>query len=623
MPTVLPYHEPTLINLLIFSSFIYLLNIIRVGADFLVHGGIVAEIALGIVFGSPLTGLLHIDWEATFTIFGYIGLVLVVFEGGLSSNLRMLFRNLPLSLVCAITGIILPIALSFASLYAGFGYRPLEAFAAGAALSSDSLGTTLAALNSAAKSSATAIERTNSVMSDPQAVAESLPIARTLSPTHRADTSATLTALSPSPTSLKQSRIGTVLISAAIIDDVLGLIVAAVMPALALVQSPTSNLGGDSIIWPVVRPLLSSILMACISPIVCRFVLRPLFWYHGVGERWCAPSRSDKPWSFTRLSERGWGSITHADSVKLFLMVAMLSAMSTIAHYTGTSVLFGAYITGLMLTYIAQPPAPSQCADTDVTSYAYSEEKRSVERREIDLSFEATFVRLVGPLQEYVLLPLFFASIGFAIPFLDLWRPVMIWRGIVYSILMCLAKLAVGVPILLYGPYLHYSPLFWAAFRRRASSSLSNVRATLPFSSHRADRTAPRDEERFPRSSTLTVRDPGIQEKNHAIDADATSLGSNDPIRVPSTHRAATSIPAAAFMGAAMVARGEIGLLIAQLARGGSEHAPGGSGVEGVLSEEPFLLCIWAILLCTLVGPVALGYFVRRWGPRLNSGIWA
>lgn len=81
MSAVLPYHEPTLIHLLVFSSFLYLLNIIRIAADFLIHGGIVAEITLGIIFGSPLAGLLHIDWEATFTVLGYIGLVLVVFEG--------------------------------------------------------------------------------------------------------------------------------------------------------------------------------------------------------------------------------------------------------------------------------------------------------------------------------------------------------------------------------------------------------------------------------------------------------------------------------------------------------------------------------------------------------------
>ena len=36
--------------------------------------------------------------------------------------------------------------------------------------------------------------------------------------------------------------------------------------------------------------------------------------------------------------------------------------------------------------------------------------------------------------------PLFFASIGFAIPFVDLWTGERIWKGIVYTLLMALAK---------------------------------------------------------------------------------------------------------------------------------------------------------------------------------------
>ena len=45
----------------------------------------------------------------------------------------------------------MPIALSFALLTKGYGYSPLVAFAAGAALSSTSLGTTLAALSSVSR----------------------------------------------------------------------------------------------------------------------------------------------------------------------------------------------------------------------------------------------------------------------------------------------------------------------------------------------------------------------------------------------------------------------------------------------------------------------------------------
>ena len=76
-------------------------------------------------------------------------------------------------------------------------------------------------------------------------------------------------------------------------------------------------------------------------------------------------------------------------------------------------------------------------------------------------------------------------------------------------------------------------------------------------------------------------------------------------------------------MGIAMVARGEIGLLIAQVARGpepSSDSSP--FGRNGLLGEEPFLVCIWAILLCTLVGPIGIGFVVRRWETRIRGSMW-
>ena len=42
--------------------------------------------------------------------------------------------------------------------------------------------------------------------------------------------------------------------------------------------------------------------------------------------------------------------------------------------------------------------------------------------------------------QKYLMEPLFFASIGFAIPFVELWTGERIWKGIVYALLMAFAK---------------------------------------------------------------------------------------------------------------------------------------------------------------------------------------
>lgn len=68
-----------------------------------------------------------------------------------------------------------------------------------------------------------------------------------------------------------------------------------------------------------------------------------------------------------------------------------------------------------------------------------------------------------------------------------------------------------------------------------------------------------------------------------------------------------------------MVSRGEIGLLIAEIAHQGG----GPTDSAGLLDEEAFLICIWAILLCTLIGPVGVGFVVRRWGREITDGVWA
>ncbi|KAI0637599.1 hypothetical protein C8Q77DRAFT_1086796 [Trametes polyzona] len=595
MPSAIPYEEPPLIRLLVLSSFIYLLNVVRVSADFLFHGGVIAEIALGIIYGSPLAALLPAQWEETFTALGYIGLVLVVFEGGLSSNLPTLLSNLPLSTVCALVGIAMPIALSFALLNAGFGYTPLEAFAAGAALSSTSLGTTLAALNSVVHDPTTASP------SDPatEAANTSLPVTR--SPSLARDPSTSTVG------SLQQSRIGTVLISAAIIDDVVGLVIAAVIPALASAQSETSQTSRGNLAWTIIRPLLSSLLIAAIAPLVSRFVLRPLFWYRGWGERWCAPARVDKPWGAHMLARLGgtWGSQRHADAIKLFLMVGVLSAMAAISYYTGTSILYGTYMAGLILTYISKP-RPSSGSSSEYESNHAREHQRGD-----DLSFETAFSRTIGPIQEHVLLPLFFASIGFAIPFLDLWDPQIIWRGVIYSILMCIAKLAVGLPILFHEP----SQRAATYLIRRARSSITALirtgsairftylRRSTQGSSSRNSTSTPESKDGAKTRACVSV----------SPTADNNASGPANP-----QQPLLASVPAATFMGIAMVARGEIGLLIAQLARGDDTNDK-----PGLLGTESFLLCIWAILLCTLVGPVSLGFVVRKWGAQITAGRWA
>lgn len=60
-----------------------------------------------------------------------------------------------------------------------------------------------------------------------------------------------------------------------------------------------------------------------------------------------------------------------------------------------------------------------------------------------------------------------------------------------------------------------------------------------------------------------------------------------------------------------MVARGEIGYLIASIAETNGifsqQHSSSGGG-----SSQIYLVVIWAITLCTFVGPMSVGTLVRR-----------
>lgn len=110
----------------------------------------------------------------------------------------------------ALCGILFPIAVSLLVLHFGFGYTTLQAFGAGVSLCSTSLGTTLALLR----------------------------------PEHR------------------QTRTGAVLMSAALLDDIAGLVLAAIIQSLPFKGSSLPFHG-----TPIARPILVSFVFAFGTPL--------------------------------------------------------------------------------------------------------------------------------------------------------------------------------------------------------------------------------------------------------------------------------------------------------------------------------------------------------------------
>jgi hypothetical protein len=77
----LPYHEPDIITILTQSAFLLVLNIVNHILDNLIFCGLVGQIFVGIAWGTPGGKLLSEEAERVIVQLGYIGLILLVYEG--------------------------------------------------------------------------------------------------------------------------------------------------------------------------------------------------------------------------------------------------------------------------------------------------------------------------------------------------------------------------------------------------------------------------------------------------------------------------------------------------------------------------------------------------------------
>lgn len=402
----------------------------------------------------------------------------------MSTRLDLLKANITLSILGAVTGVIFPIAFSYLILFLGFGYGAVETFIIGAALSTTSLGTTFAVISSASKS-----------------------------------------------VDLSQTRVGAVLVSAAVIDDVTGLVMSSVIHDLGEMSSGDSaNLG-----WLIGRPIVASAAMAILTPILTKWVFAPVF---------------------QKFIEHHFAKFDHLSNITLMILV--LSAFISIASYAGTSVLFGAFLAGTFLTYL-----PSKHPEGPFVVMSREEGERSKHKSP---TFVHTFECYCLDAQQYVLAPLFFASIGFAIPFLDLWTGEAVWRGIVYTLLMLFCKFIVG----------SWLPI-WSAIKHDPKKAEE--------SSQKAS------SEGNGRSLERTTSSPYSPSRSAALKS---------------------SLSPALVLGMAMVARGEIGLLIVEIGYNNTSY----------VSSDGFITAIWAILLNTIIGPVCVGLLIKYKGDAIGSGPW-
>ncbi|EHA56027.1 hypothetical protein MGG_08252 [Pyricularia oryzae 70-15] len=551
-PSSLPYHEPSITTIIILSGFLILLNAINYGLDKLVYCGLIGQVFLGIAWGTPGAGWLSEEMEHSIVQLGYLGLILVVYEGGLSTDFRSLKANLLLSTAVAITGIALPMAFSFA-LASMLGASPLQAFTAGAALCSTSLGTTFTVLGTSG---------------------------------------------------LVTTRMGVVLTSAAMMDDVVGLI-------MVQVVSNLSGSAGNFEPVTVIRPVFVSLGLTVLLPLLCRFLIRP-------GTLHLNAARIKSPGSsLDRLLRLPQTSLTIHTGCLLGLVI--------VGTYAGTSGLLSAYVAGASIswwdsevphvpTHTAQEkqhepptkqtnePKSNQATESGVLAGPPASGQRQLPDESVRNSGTEIYEHYYSKAVSIILSPFFFASIGFSVPISQMFSGPIVWKGVVYTLLMILGKLICGVWLLSF-----VSPLrSLQRLVRTLSRSGHEVSIVTPGAQCTQDVPRPSNEQA---ASGTQPTDPSHNTPERAAMAETQSTDSPTNNASPDPEMPISTYPAC-ILGCAMVARGEIGFLISALAE--STGIFSGQAGAPERPSELFLIVTWAITLCTIIGPLCVGLLVNR-----------
>jgi Kef-type K+ transport system membrane component KefB len=294
----LPYEQPNITVILSLTSFLIVLNGVRYLLDKLLYCGLIGEILIGIIWGLPVgrTAWLTEGTQEAIQAFGYLGLVGLVFEGGLGTSLAQLRKAMLLSVSVATIGLIMPIALSFLLILlpfestTGMAYpSPLAAFSAGASLCSTSLGTTFAILSSA---------------------------------------------------NMQKTRTGVVLVDAAMLDDVVGLVMVNIVTTLG---------HGAPRAWQIARPIIASFGLLIVTLIITPFILKPV----------CASALAAEPRNTDEApATKRFGLAQAAVAVRRLPHLAFILSMTvllvfiTIASFIDASILFAAFLAGGVLSYL-------------------------------------------------------------------------------------------------------------------------------------------------------------------------------------------------------------------------------------------------------------------------------
>ncbi|KAI0453765.1 Sodium/hydrogen exchanger [Xylaria acuta] len=591
-PSYLPYHEPSLAELLISSTFLLALDGINSVLDRTLACGLVGQVLVGAAWGTPGARWLSLDFQRAASGLGYLGLILVVYAGGVETDVAALRKNIVLSVAVAATGVVVPIALSFALLATpgpflgmtdggddGSSVALLPAFAAGAALCSTSLGTTFSVLQASG---------------------------------------------------LSRTRLGAVLASAALLDDVVGLVMVRIITGLG----QTGNSGVEPA--TILRPVLVSVAFAVAVPLACRYALMPgKRALDHITQGWDSKEKGKRKTEVSPCGKAKVAAWIRSQEAAFIVQTALLILLVVAADYAGASILLAAYLAGVVVSWWdgqrdgpeippgsqrdetqsaeTSTPAEQQAQDPDGrrsgttgegSSSGTSDQETPSSRRTASSVFGSYYAQAVNR----VLKPFFFASIGFSIPISQLFVGEIVWRGVTYSILMVIGKLVCGLWLV------RFPISMSAAFRNVTSFIASKYGQTVskirswsfrPMAKSTGAHESQSDERPSTQTTFMELSTPRASVRPRP--SELASSSRNSELAMPSKP---LSLYPAAVMGCAMVARGEIGFLISSMAESqGVFRRPDENASQ---ASELFLIVTWAIFACTIFGPICTGLLVRR-----------
>lgn len=76
-----PYHEPSIKTLLNYTGFLLTLNIANTCLDKLLYCGLIGQLFIGVLWGTPGAQWFNQETERVIQQIGYLGLILLIYEG--------------------------------------------------------------------------------------------------------------------------------------------------------------------------------------------------------------------------------------------------------------------------------------------------------------------------------------------------------------------------------------------------------------------------------------------------------------------------------------------------------------------------------------------------------------